>query len=803
MGLETKRTTCHGCTRRCGVLLTVDHGKPVKVKGDPSQPLSRGFMCVRGRALAMELSQDPHRLTTPLKRVGKRGEGKWQPITWDQAFREIAEKLEKIIRESGPEAVGINLDSMISTGLAFTGNRFARLLGTPNVFTMGGQTCYGNSGQIEMLTYGHDTACDRANSRCTVIWGCNPAWSKPEFFRYIKESKANGGKVIAVDPYETETVKIADIWLQNRPGSSGALMLCWINIIISENLFDRDFVLNWTNAPNLIRTDTGKLLRERDLQSAGGEETFLVWDKTRMRPVAYDADNMRYREDNVHPALNGNFTVTLASGKKVACVTVWDKLAERVAPYTPRRVSTLSWVPVEKIVAAARMYATNRPGNFFPGFAMDVIGYNSNQCGRARSVLNAITGNLDVKGGQLFLDGPSTEVRNDPGPMLDPEVYAKTLGADKFNMWSWEASQKMFKYQKRLGAKIPSPFYGAHSAVVWRSILGEGPYRLRALINVGANPMLSAGNTEIVEKALKALDLLVVQDIYMTPTADLADYVTPAATDDTESARLYTGGYCSGWLETQSYLSGEQAVTPPGEARTDFCFFAGLGRALGQSWPWANDEEYYSWQLAPLGYSSFDDFHKNVQWQIKPPQYERYKTRGFGTPSRKVELYSMILEDFGYDPLPNFAEPPHSPFRTPELYKEYPFILGAMRPRYFYQSGYHSLKGLKQRHPEPQVRIHPDAAASLEIGEGDWVAISSPSTTRKIRMKAHLDPAVHPGVAYPDYGWWDPDKPAQESRGIWESSINVLTDDDPEHACPMIGGTFLNANLLRLEKIPE
>ena len=87
---------------------------------------------------------------------------------------------------------------------------------------------------------------------------------------------------------------------------------------------------------------------------------------------------------------------------------------------------------------------------------------------------------------------------------------------------------KMFKFQKRIGAKIPSPFYGAHSAVVWRSILGEGPYRMRALINVANNPMLSAGHTEIVEKALKALDLLVVQDIYMTPTAELADYVTPA-----------------------------------------------------------------------------------------------------------------------------------------------------------------------------------------------------------------------------------------------------------------------------------
>ena len=313
--------------------------------------------------------------------------------------------------------------------------------------------------------------------------------------------------------------------------------------------------------------------------------------------------------------------------------------------------------------------------------------------------------------------------------------------------------------------------------------------------------MLSAGHTEIVDKALRALDLLVVQDIYMTPTAELADYVTPAATDDTESARLYTGGYCSGWLETQSFLSGEQAVTPPGEAKTDFCFFRGLGLALGQDWPWENDEAFYSWQLEPLGYSSFKDFHERVQWDIRPPKYERYKERGFGTPSRKVELYSMILEDFGYDPLPNFCEPPYSPFRTPELYKEYPFIMGAMRPHYFYQSGYRSLPSLTARQTLPRIRLHPDAARKLGVTDGDWLWLSSPSTTRRIKMTASLDEGLDPRVVYPDYGWWYPDLPASENHGVWESNINVLTDDDPEHCCPMIGGTFLNANLLKLEKV--
>ena len=175
-------------------------------------------------------------------------------------------------------------------------------------------------------------------------------------------------------------------------------MLSWINVIIAEKLFDREFVENWSNGPNLVRRDTGKLLRERDVIEGGDAETFLVWDASRGRAVAYDADAMRYKEEGVQARLSGSFPVTLADGRKIECVTVWDRLTERVAPYTPEAVESISWVPAEKIREAARMYATTKPGNFFPGFAMDVIGLSANQCGRARSVLNAITGNLDVRG---------------------------------------------------------------------------------------------------------------------------------------------------------------------------------------------------------------------------------------------------------------------------------------------------------------------------------------------------------------------------------------------------------------------
>lgn len=795
-----KKTTCHGCTRRCGLQVTVKDGKPVRLKGDPSQPLSKGFFCNRGKALVLELSLDKHRLKYPLKRIGERGDGLWERISWEQALDEIAEKVNRIKQEYGPESISALLDCMISTGLNFAGTRFMKKLGSPNYFTLGGQVCYANSAIMETVTYGHDTACDRANSMCTVIWGCNPAISKPEFFRYIKESKNNGGKVIAVDPYRTETVEIADLWLQHRPGSSGAMMLSWLNVIINEKLYDAEFVENWTNAPYLVSLNSQKILRESDIIPGGEHKKFIAWDRVSKGPVVFDINSLTYNNPNAKISLDGIFDVQLTDGTTVECTTVWELLKKQVEEYSPENTSALTWVPADEIKEAATMFASTKPGNFFPGFAMDGIGPSANQVGRARSILNAIVGNLDVKGGQVVLNGPNAQVNMDTGT-LPLEQHRKALGNDTYKLWSYEASMKLFEYQKRVGVKIPPPFSGAHAPSVWRAMKNGHPYAVKALICVGSNPLLSGANARDIEEALKALDLIVVQDLYMTPTAELADYVTPAAPDDIENCRLYTGGPCTGWLEGHSLLSGERAVDPPGEARSDFEFYRELGVRLGQDWPWKTDEEYYDWQLKPLGFSSFKEFHKKVQWDVPAPTFEKYRKAGFGTPSGKVEIYSSFLEELGYEALPSFVEPPNSPFRTPAIWKEYPYIQGVMRPKYFYQSSYLNLPSLRRRTPEPLVQMHPDTAAVHGLTDGDWVWISSPSTSHKIKQRVKIFEGLHPQVIYPDYGWWFPEKSAAEgNHGVWESNINVLTQDGHEACCPMIGSWYFNANLLKLEK---
>ncbi len=396
--------------------------------------------------------------------------------------------------------------------------------------------------------------------------------------------------------------------------------------------------------------------------------------------------------------------------------------------------------------------------------------------------------------------GPFPKINSERGG-LPPDQMKKVIGGDRFRVWTPEASERLFKYQKRVGIPAPSFFHGAHAPSVWRAILTGTPYPVKALIVLGANPLVSGGNVRLIEQALKKLDLFVVQDLYMTPSAELADYVTPAAMDDIESCRLYTGGPGTGWLEGHSILSGERAVDPPGEARSDFEFCADLGTRLGQDWPWKTDEAYYDWKIEPLGYASFKEFHEKVGWMVPEPTYKKYEKRGFGTPSGKVEIYSIFLEDLGYNPLPDYVEPPNSPRNTPDLWKEYPYIQGVMRLKYLYQSCARSLPSLRKKEPDALIFMHPDTAAAHKVKEGDWVWIESPSTPYRIKQKVKVTDGLDPRVLYPQYGWWFPEKGAEDLHGAWESNVNVLTADDPAVCCPMIGSWYLSANLLRIRKV--
>jgi anaerobic selenocysteine-containing dehydrogenase len=327
------------------------------------------------------------------------------------------------------------------------------------------------------------------------------------------------------------------------------------------------------------------------------------------------------------------------------------------------------------------------------------------------------------------------------------------------------------------------------------------PYPVRACIGVASNPMVTQANTKLVYKALKSLDLYVVMDYWMTPSAELADYVLATASWVERPFIYSTGGGIS-----NSIRGGEKALPSaiPGEYdhRTDYEVYRELALRLGKGeyFPWKTLEESYTERLKPLG-MTFEEFMAQGGCDFPPAKYKQYEKIGFATPTGKVELYSTIFEKLGYDPLPRYEEAPESPESNPELAKEYPLMLisgGRFLP--MYHSEHRQVDSVRKRHPHPLVQINPKTASKLEINDGDWVWIET--LRGRIRMKCRYFDGIDPRVVHAEHGWWFPELPGEEPwlHGVWESNVNVLTDDS-DVCNKLSGGWPLKTALCKVYKV--
>ncbi|MBW2002207.1 MAG: molybdopterin-dependent oxidoreductase, partial [Deltaproteobacteria bacterium] len=237
------RTVCRSCHGACGVIAHVKDGKVVKVEGDPDSPISHGTMCAKGLAIT-QLAYHPDRILHPMKKVGEKLSGKWERI--DEALDTIANKFQSVIDEYGPEYIVVGQ----GTGRDYESHlyRFANQLGTPNVLTAG-HFCYVSRVSSSLITCGNLPVVDYYvnEPKCIVIWATNPMWTNPDeytgenFMRALK----NGVKLINIDPRKSFYAGRADLWLQIRPGTDGALAFGFHHVIIEEDLYEKDFVENY------------------------------------------------------------------------------------------------------------------------------------------------------------------------------------------------------------------------------------------------------------------------------------------------------------------------------------------------------------------------------------------------------------------------------------------------------------------------------------------------------------------------------------------------------------------------------
>ncbi|MBS1880748.1 MAG: molybdopterin-dependent oxidoreductase [Actinobacteria bacterium] len=264
------RSICCHCESRCGVLVELDdEGRPAAVTGDPSHPISRGFLCPRGRA-AVDYYEDPRRLRVPLRRRGARGEGRWEEISWEAALDEVAAKLLAISEESGPEAVAY-LNGTLFAGDGWFGNRLLHKLGSPNCGGAG-LMCGGPQFAAGALTFGFASAFPEVVPGLTetvVVWGQHPAASAPMYWALIRQAQRAGAKLVVVDSRPTIESRHADLWLQPRPGTDAALALALVNLVIDEGLVDEDFVGRWARGLDELAARASEYPPERAAELTG------------------------------------------------------------------------------------------------------------------------------------------------------------------------------------------------------------------------------------------------------------------------------------------------------------------------------------------------------------------------------------------------------------------------------------------------------------------------------------------------------------------------------------------------------
>jgi anaerobic selenocysteine-containing dehydrogenase len=450
----------------------------------------------------------------------------------------------------------------------------------------------------------------------------------------------------------------------------------------------------------------------------------------------------------------------------------FDKLSDHVADCSPQWAEAITGVPAKDTVDAAKRYAMEKPSVLEWGVSIEQ-NPNSLQTVRALSLLRGLTGNIDIPGGDILgmeITRPYPVLRN----LLPEGMNAKRIGSDQFKLLSGPR------------AYLPS----AHIPGLFKAMRTGDPYRIRALLIFGSNPMVTVANSREVYESLLKLDLLVVTDLFMTPTAALADYVLPAAFWPEVNQLLEIP------LVAGNAVIAQQKVVQVGECRQCEEIMIDLAKRLNLPGAEEDLESLLNYQLEPLGVT-FEEL-KGKHIIFPPHQYYKFEKKGFRTPSRKVELYCKFLERLGYDALPTFKEPPESPDSQPELARKFPYVLttGSRRSEFFH-SEHRQIESLRRRRPYPIAEIHPAIAEAHGIEAGDWITVSSPRG--RIRMKAEVTDDIRRGVVNVDHGWWFPEKEGP-CFGVWESNANLLTSNAAPYD-PAFGSYQLRGLLCSIEKI--
>lgn len=715
----------------CEFQVTVRDGKAVRLRAHPKMnypPCPKGWTNIKRL-------YHPDRLKYPMRRVGERGEGNWERISWDQALDTVASELNQIKAKYGNEAlvmyhyVGSHGFPASFRGMKATIIRLLNLWGGCIPAYDRGSLCFQAFISASNHLFGGMNWALTADRECDliIVWATNPMETHVRgVSQSFREAKKRGAKFIFIDPwFNPSAEELADEWIPIRPGTDIALALAMMNIIITEELYDKDFVIAHTNAPFLVRSDNGELLRERDIV-AGGSDKYMVWDAASDRAQTSDTPG-------IAPALSGSYR---PGG--IECQPVWQRLIDNVTEWTPQQAEAVTSIPAQTVARIAREFGqakgTKIHVGITPGFNRASWGENAVY---SIGTLNAITGN--------YLGSISRFYPRTSAPEVGLSQTVKTL-----------------EVENQVKKRVPVN----HLA---EAILNPERYdtNIHSLFVMLGNPVNQHGNSNRTIEALKKLDFIAVCDSFMSATARYADILLPTCTflEKTaleEGAEVGRTLFCLLYhIDPQPRLFySERAVEPPGEAKDDFEIVCELAKKMGygQYFPWQNAEE---WIEEVLNLAKEDE---RFPW-LKPVTLEQLKREGIvdldmpplqptlnlRTPSGKVELYSEPLLKKGFDPMPVYREPEEGPLTTPDLCQKYP--LNLVSPHFLGRS-HSSFANQPELHKrfKPDVLMNSVDAQKRGIKSGDRVLVFNDRGS--IKIEATVAEKIKPGVVRIYEGGW-------------------------------------------------
>ena len=781
---EIRQGFCTLCRSRCGTLNEVSGDMLVAVRPDPSHPTGQA-MCMKGKS-APELVHSPHRLRYPMRRTRPKTDVDpgWVRIGWDEALAETAQRLAAIKGESGAESVVFAVTTPSGTPLTDSIDwieRFVRLFGSPNI-CYATEVCNWHKDFAHAFTFGCGMpAADYAQADLIVLWGHNPANTWLAQASAIARGRANGAKMVVIDPRPTALARQADAWLPVRPGTDAALALGLIHLLMADARFDEGFVREWTNAPLLVRSDNGRFLMERDLRPDAQGNRFVVWNDACDGASPYDTEQAADGQGAMHFRLRGAVTVDADAGR-LTCVPAFELLAQGCANYTPDEVERITGVSVASLRAVAGLLGS---GGRVAYHAWTGIGQHTNatQSERAVATLYALCGSFDRIGANRMRTGPRVNQVNSLA--LLPEVQrAKALGLE----------------QRPIGP----PAHGWVTARdTYRAILEGEPYQVRAMVAFGTNLPVSQADTAVAQQALSQLEFHVHCDLFETPAARYADILLPINTPwEREGLRIgfEIDDRAASWVQLR-----QRMVTPRGEARADNDIVFDLATRLGMGADFfgGNLERGWNHMLEPLGLTvaKLRECPEGVACNIdaserKFAQGTTSGVRGFDTPTRRVELYSETLLRHGQPPVATFVEPADTP-RDPVATRHgrFPYVLSSAKNGFYCHSQHRSVPSLRKRAPDPVAELSPLLAAEKNIVEGDWIRIRT--RVGQARFVARITPQLADNLIVAEFGWWQScvefDKPGFPVDGACSSNFNALISAD---SCDPVSGSVPHRSFL-------